>query len=161
MEVFEITTIGKCDLSTASCPDHNAGLEKELEQFKDADVFILSLLSENDVMYLHLEQEGKACENLNIVFQNYPIVDLGNPVYKQFVDLVEKLYAQMKNYNQFVVHCQHGIGRSSTVAIGLMLKSGISLDRALELAKSARGMTVPQSRSQKELLSEYFKNIQV
>ena len=158
MERFFISEINGCKVFTASCPN-GASIEEDLSENKNSQSFVLSLLDDNDIQFLKLEKEEAIANSLGITFKNFPIGDMGIPVYQKFVELMDELLDVTRTHQNLIIHCQHGIGRSGTMAVGLMLRAGFELEEAKSLASKARSMQVPQSRAQNKLLNHYAQEL--
>ena len=46
------------------------------------------------------------------------------------------------------VHCRQGIGRSGLVTAGVLMSSGATVERAIRMVSSARGLDVPETSEQ-------------
>jgi protein-tyrosine phosphatase len=51
--------------------------------------------------------------------------------------------AHLARGERVLVHCQHGIGRSATLALCVLVEDGLAPLAALELAKTRRGLVSP------------------
>jgi len=153
---FWITKINKCEIGISPCPSGGLDLETELNSlFLGNQLSLISLLVEEEVIALKLHNEGLISTKIGIDFRAFPIVDSSIPGASNFIGFIEELYVQTKEVNRMLIHCRAGIGRSSLIALGLMTKHGLNLKESIELASKVRGIDVPQSFSQRKLLSYY------
>lgn len=116
---------------------------------------IVSLLEEAEQEHLALIEEAKICNTNSIEFVHFPIPDQGIPGITRFTGFIEQLYNQTKKSNGIYIHCRHGIGRSGMVVVAFLVRHGLPILDALELVAKKRGVRVPESLSQKKLLSAY------
>lgn len=86
-------------------------------------------------------------------------MDKGICGFDQFVEFIEMLYSRTQELNSILIHCQHGVGRSGMVALGLMLRYGKDLQKSIKGVSKTRGYDVPQSLSQQRLLGAYSKSL--
>lgn len=138
----------------AIMPRPRAGdwLADELASWKAAGVdIVVSLLDDNEIAELALQQERTLSESIGLVFVSYPIVDRSVPSsIDDFLSLTDQLYAQLSNNRGIGVHCRMGIGRSSLVAACLLVKSGFSTAQAFASISRDRGIDVPDTNEQIE-----------
>lgn len=161
MDLYKITEIGSCKINISSCPKktHSDKLDLQYLKEKSARILIISLLTYDEISNLKLENEELEAKELSIDFINFPISDMGIPGYEEFVSFIEKLFTKTMSYEKIIIHCKHGIGRSGLIALGLMVKNGNDLSESINAATKIRGYAIPQSVSQRKLLSLYSKNL--
>lgn len=82
----------------------------------------------------------------------WPIPDLGAPGLGEAVHLLEVLRARLGSGERLLLHCGAGIGRAGTVAAGLVMMSGWSLEDAIGLVRAHRPLAGPEAGPQIELL---------
>jgi protein-tyrosine phosphatase len=161
LELFEIESINNCFICIASCPRVDENGEPNLKSVQESidDILLVSLLTSSEIKNLNLGKEEAITKELGIDFINFPIADMGIPVYKQFVEFIDKLYSKTDGLDKLIIHCKHGIGRSGLIALGLMVRDGGELKLAIKKVSKIRGFDIPQSSSQRKLLSHYFKEV--
>jgi protein-tyrosine phosphatase len=130
-------------------------LADDLAGWKDGGAeIVVSLLDDDEMDAMGLDEEPAICAALGFEFQRFPIPDHGLPTSRDaFVALIERLHAESQSGRGIVAHCYAGIGRSSLVAASLLVRAGLSLDDALERISDARGLPVPDTAAQHRWLA--------
>lgn len=158
--MYYITTLNNASVLFGPCPDRNLPLQESINAYKEKGIeLVISLLKEHEISELNLEDEEKFCLSVGISYLHLPITDMSIPSLKRFSDFIELLYKITNDKKMMYIHCLHGIGRSSLVTAGLLIRSGIPIKEALKLIADKRGLNVPETFSQKKLLSLYEKSI--
>ncbi len=159
--MYSITTINNSLILFGACPDSNTiPLSESINSYKLAGVdLIVSLLEEHEQIDLNLEDEEKICSLMGLSFYHFPIPDMSIPSLARFTDNIDCLYKYTYDKKMIYIHCRHGIGRSSLVTAGLMLRGGMILDDVLELISQKRGLLVPATLAQRKLIWSYAKTI--
>lgn len=158
MKVYKLTEINGCHISIGPCPKGNEDLEKDIQELSGYGIsMIVSLITYTESVQLALSTEADVCKSHSIEFMNFPIMDKGICGFGQFVDFIELLYGRTQELNSILIHCQHGIGRSGMIALGLMLRDGKDLEESIMQVSAVRGYDVPQSLAQRRLLGAYHK----
>lgn len=81
----------------------------------------------------------------------FPIPNFGVPPDKQaFFQLAAELAKELISGKKLLIHCGGGIGRSGTLAIGLLIALGIRAEKARESVSSA--LSYPETTVQERLL---------
>lgn len=81
----------------------------------------------------------------------FPILNFGVPTDRQaFLKLVNELACQLLSGDRLLIHCGGGIGRSGTLAIGLLISLGMGSEKAREAVASAH--SYPETTVQERLL---------
>jgi len=112
---------------------------------------VVSLLELAEASELGLEGEGELCREHGIEFISFPIVDRGSPAsWRDARALAQSLELQLREGKAVAIHCRAGIGRSSLIAAGVLICSGLRADDALRLISLARGIEVPDTQAQRE-----------
>ena len=88
---------------------------------------------------------------------HHPVHDMHAPALAEFAALIEDLYARLSAGERLVVTCGAGIGRAGTVAVGVLIRLGSSLDEARGTVRSHRPMAGPEVGAQLDLLVEYAR----
>ena len=66
------------------------------------------------------------------------------------ISLLRKIAAALQQGKNVAVHCRQGIGRSGSIAAGVLVTSGVGVEKAIEIVSAARGQTVPETPAQRE-----------
>ena len=112
---------------------------------------IVSLLEQEEAAQLGLFEESRAAEDTGIRFISFPIPDRGVPASEQAaVSLINTISEALEKGRKVAVHCRQGIGRSGMIAAAVLASTGIDSSRALESVSSARGLSVPETKEQRE-----------
>ena len=155
---YWITEINAATIGISPCPAPSPNTENDITG-QDLTMLV-SLLSPNEEEQLGLEQEEVTCTAVGIAFNKLPIPDNSIPGVDNFTKFIDLLYSKTNEPGKILIHCRHGIGRSSLIAIGLMIKHGMPLKESIVMVRKIRGQNVPQHISQRKLLSWYYEKLQ-
>jgi hypothetical protein len=104
----------------------------------------------------------EACDDIAVLgecgirFLHLPTPDMAG-VGQAMLELGVAFAAEMaRQRRRLLVHCEHGIGRSATLALCILVDRGANPLSALQLAKDARALVSP-SRSQYEAWAEWLR----
>ena len=112
---------------------------------------VISLLENEEAAQLGLVDEKVAAESNGVDFFSFPIPDRGVPASTPaVVSLLKKIVEALQEGKNVAVHCRQGIGRSGSIAAGLLISSGIGAEKAIETVSAARGLTIPETPAQLE-----------
>jgi protein-tyrosine phosphatase len=162
LKLFWIPGPWRGGLAVASRPRGGDWLEDEVNGWCQASLnVVVSLLEKDEVAQFELAHEGDVAESKGIRFISFPIPDRGVPASTQeALSLLSTIAAALEEGKNVAVHCRQGIGRSGLVAAGVLLTSGMGVDKALEVVSAARGEIVPETPAQlqwiKHLPSEHL-----
>jgi protein-tyrosine phosphatase len=159
MQLFEVSKINDCRIYISSCPEVSKNGSIQLPKFNDLEIVLISLLENREAKFLKLENESEEAKKVYSEFIHFPIPDMGIPVYKDFVNFIDLMFFKTQHSKKIIIHCKHGIGRSGLIALGLMVNDGNDLIESIKTISKIRGYDIPQSRSQRKLISLYYKNI--
>lgn len=90
--------------------------------------------------------EAAALEAAGIWFLHLPTEDLdgvSQPMLDRGVDFARRV---RKDQRRLLIHCEHGIGRSATLLLCVLVDRGLEPMSALRLAKDAREHVSPSQR---------------
>jgi protein-tyrosine phosphatase len=111
---------------------------------------IVSLLEVTEISELGLEREAELSREHGMAFISFPIPDRGLPAsLRDAKTLAQAIASQVREGKAIAIHCRAGIGRSSLIAAGVLIYSGLSADDALRLITVARGIDVPDTQAQR------------
>ena len=151
-EIHWITDAPHGRLAIMPRPRAGDWLHGELASMQSAGVdVVVSLLTDDEINELHLEQEPTLCEGINLTFVSYPIADRDVPSsIDSFLVLVNRLHVYLQDDRGVAIHCRMGIGRSSLVAACLLVKAGLKPREAFRTISRDRGIDVPDTEGQIE-----------
>lgn len=134
-------------------------LERDVAEWKREGIEIVaSLLTGDENRDLELDDEPSRMAKAGIDFVAFPIEDRGVPRDADaFAELAYELATELDGGRNVGIHCRQGIGRSGLLVTAVLLAEGIELDRALNLASSARGLAVPETPEQRRWIEEYAR----
>jgi protein-tyrosine phosphatase len=146
----------------ASRPRGGDWLADEISGWRKAGLdVVVSLLEKDEAVQFELGHEGIVAETKGVRFVSFPIPDRGVPAStREALSLFGDLAAALEQGKNVAVHCRQGIGRSGLVAAGVLLRSGMGVDKAIEVVSAARGEAIPETAAQfqwiKHLPSEHL-----
>lgn len=83
----------------------------------------------------------------------HPIPDLNAPTTDEAAELIDTLTDHLRADQRMIMHCAAGIGRSGTMAAGVLMRLGAPLAEALTVVAANRPMAGPETGPQSELLA--------
>jgi protein-tyrosine phosphatase len=105
---------------------------------------------------LDLRDEAGESKRQGLEFFSFPIPDRQVPQSEaKLGELLEKLDSKLSSGKHVVVHCRQGVGRSGLVAACLLVKNGMSPGAAVEAVSVARGVTIPETATQRDWIERY------
>ena len=159
-KIYPVAEIGKGYLFMGPAPvsikPGNAWTDKLLSNGID---MVVSMLRQDESVYLQLADEAKSFETLGIAFKQFPITDLGCPNNEEdFAQFLKQLYQEIKAGKKLYVHCHAGIGRAGLVSCGLLALDDIPLDNIYSYIEQKRGLRSPQTESQRQWFKVFAKH---
>jgi protein-tyrosine phosphatase len=112
---------------------------------------LVSMLTEEESQELGLERESEDCEAVAIRFMNLPIPD--RSVLSDAADFLRRVdqLAEMVRDGRFLgVHCRASIGRSSVLAVSVLVRLGLGPGEAFDAVQAARGCAIPDTPDQRQ-----------
>lgn len=82
----------------------------------------------------------------------HPVPDLHAPPLAEAEHLVDEILRRLDLGHTILVHCGAGIGRAGTIAAAVLIRRGVTLERALETVASSRPLGGPEAGAQTDLL---------
>jgi len=112
---------------------------------------LVSMLTEEEANELGLHRESEECGAAGIKFVNLPIPDRSVPLDRDaFLHSIEHL-AEIVRAGRFLgVHCRASIGRSSVLAVSVLVRLGWDVSKAFCAVESARGCSIPDTPEQRQ-----------
>lgn len=158
MRIYWLDLFEKGNVAMSAAPKGNDWLEEEIKYLALRGITILvSLLEKSEIRELNLEEEKDMCEQNNIEFINFPIKDRQVPESKiQFSNLLQNIENALIENKKVLVHCRMGIGRTSLVCAGVLLKQGIKTKEVFDILSEKRTLKMPDTPIQKEWIEELF-----
>lgn len=155
-----ITAAGAWRVALSPHPLGGDDLQTELARIRsDGYGHIASLLEPDEAAELGPAHEASFCTMAGIRFHHLPVRDASIPGFDRYVAFIDQLAIALNDGNGLLVHCRHGIGRSSLVAIGLLLHAGVPYAEAVERVSQARGAVLPSTPPQGRLLMAYARHV--
>jgi protein-tyrosine phosphatase len=153
-ELFTIRRAGPGVLSTMGRPHGGEWLADEMNGLAAAGVtVIVSLLTDAEMAELELTGEAEAAQASGLAFYRLPTEDHHAPDLDAGRALAGALQRLLADGAGVAIHCQYGIGRSSTLAAMVLVLEGTPPEQAWKVISAARGRTVPDSPAQRETIS--------
>lgn len=143
-------------LAIAARPRGGDWLDDEAGAWRLAGIDILvSLLEDDEAAQLDLIRERNAAEDHGIRFVSFPIPDRSVPASTEAaVAVIGRISAELEAGKNVAIHCRQGIGRSSSIAAGVLMNSGIGAEKAMQIVSSARGIPVPETPQQRRWIEQ-------
>lgn len=114
---------------------------------------VVSLLENEEAAQLQLDKERGAAESQGIDFISFPIPDRGVPAsLPAAVLLLRKIVTALEQGKRVAVHCRQGVGRSGLIAAAVLMSSGVTTAKAIDVISTARGVPVPETPAQLQWL---------
>jgi protein-tyrosine phosphatase len=134
-------------------------LAEEISSFRNQGVDVLvSLLTEEEIEAVGLQQEADLCDQNGIEFISFPIPDRDVPPRdSRSARFFRTLLDRLADGKRVAIHCWAGIGRSGLVAACLLTAHEIPVKTAIRALSSARGGPVPDTEEQLKWISEFAK----
>jgi len=138
-------------LAVVARPRGGDWLEDDASGWRRAGIdVIVSLLESEEAAQLGLADEAKAAEANGIRFISFPIPDRDVP--KSTSDaiwLIAAISEALGSGKNVAVHCRQSVGRAGLIVAGVLARSGLSPEQAIEIVSSARGLTIPETTDQR------------
>lgn len=143
-------------LAVSTRPRGGDWLDADAAGWRSAGIdVVVSLLEPVEADQLELRAESKAVESEGIRFISFPIPDREVPAStRNALALLVELATALDQGKNIAVHCRQGLGRSGIIAAGLLVVSGSSADKAIEVVSTSRGHQVPETVEQRRWLEQ-------
>lgn len=154
--VYSINEAAPNRIAIVARPRGGDWLCDELSALSQEGIDVLvSMLTEEEADELGLHRESDGCEAAAIKFVNLPIPDRSVPLDKDdFLRSVEHLAEMVRAGRSLGVHCRASIGRSSVLAVSILVRLGWDADEAFYAVESARGCSIPDTPEQRQWVIE-------
>lgn len=153
---YKVAKVGKGEIYALPCPKADQ-LEKILNGLKEQGVNrVVSLLEVPEAAKLGVSDEPEICQQLGMVYQNYPIRDFATAENRRkFTGLINELHGRLLDGENIAVHCYAGIGRTGLVIGSTLIRHGVPAKEAMDWMSEARGRNMPQTQEQYEYLLDF------
>lgn len=143
-------------LAIGPCPNPNA-LSAAVEALISENVdLVVSMQTESEAASLGLDTEAGLLAAAGIAFWRLPITDHRTPPFTdETFALIDRIATALNDGKRAYLHCFAGIGRSATIAAGVLVRRGHSAENALRLLSAARGFEVPETTAQQNWIYDY------
>ena len=161
MRIYWIDKFKKGTLGMMARPRGNDWLEDEIRNlhFQGIDT-VISLLEKYEETALEIEKEKDFCTKYNIEFISFPIRDRNVPKNTGgFVALVSTINTLLSEDKKVVIHCRMGIGRTSVVAAGVLIKNDFDATNVFDLLSTVRTLQVPDTDEQIQWVKKIAPNL--
>jgi protein-tyrosine phosphatase len=154
IDIFWISTDATGRLGIMPRPNGGEWLDREIRDLCSEGVEILvSLLEGAEIWEFQLEALEDRCREVRIKVHSFPIRDQDVPQSAgRFGTLTQELARDVAEGRSVVVHCEHGISRSSMIAAGVLARLGVPVADGLAVIGRVRGLSVPNSPCQADWL---------
>jgi protein-tyrosine phosphatase len=144
-------------LAIVLCPRGGHALYADLLKFRRAGIDVLvSMLSDDQIDMLELQQEALTAKRLGMDFLHHPVPDHhipGDP--RSFRAFVNGLAERLRDGRRIGIHCWGSIGRAPLTTACTLIHLGWKPQAALAAIESARGCEVPETKEQKQWVLNY------
>lgn len=132
-------------------------LEDEIKRLRIAGIeIVVSLLTSAEQREFGLEHESELCRAIDMDFWSLPIPDMGIPLDNAAaLKIVRDIQDALDSGRSVAIHCRQSIGRSSIIAASVLVRYGVTPDRAFSLIAQARGYPVPETEQQREWVARF------
>lgn len=102
---------------------------------------IVNLMEDHEYALLGIPDYEQQLKSFSMEFFHLPIID-GNPPDERFIGLWKsagpKLRKILSGGGKILIHCRGGLGRTGTVAVQLLVESGMRTEDAIKAVRNAR-----------------------
>lgn len=157
MTIYWIPEITNGRLGMMTCAQSGETMLDAVSLWKSAELdLIVSLLENEEAIQLAFTQEEAMCRSAGMELVRLPIPDQGVPASFDAVNTaVEKITTRLSQGGAVGIHCHEGTGRTGMITAAVLVRYGLSENRAWIIASRARGIVLPDTLAQCVWLSEY------
>ncbi|MFF5262578.1 protein-tyrosine phosphatase family protein [Actinomadura viridis] len=148
--LYTVDLPGAGRVSTMAKPRGGDWLPDEMTALKAADVDVLvCALTPAELREADLDNEPHAARQAGLSFTHVPIPDRTVPDLNAVLPTLHHLTQRLHDSTNIVIHCRFGIGRSSLLAVSLLILNGTDPETAWAQFQTARGIPVPDTAEQR------------
>ena len=139
----------------------NRDLDNDFRQIKDVYNVnvIFNLLEDHEFQQYNILDYFTKAANYGFTVYRYPIKDMNIPTSMiDFHNIIVTIYQHMKSGHNVVVHCIGGLGRSGTIAAGLMVYVGYDPNVAINTIQRLRKSSIKR-KSQQTFVRKYAQSL--
>ncbi|MFI9047433.1 tyrosine protein phosphatase [Streptomyces sp. NPDC053427] len=145
-------------LSTMARPRGHGHLAGDMAALRGAGAdVVVSALPAAERAQLGLADEPQLAETAGLRFVALPIPDFTVPSIPAVLPVLRDLAEELRAGAHVVAHCRCAIGRSSLIAVSLMILEGITPETAWTAMERARGARVPDTEEQRAWTLDFFR----
>jgi protein-tyrosine phosphatase len=149
--LYWINQFAEGNLAIMAAPKSGVPLDEVMLGWKSEGVDVVVSLVEGAEIPGLAEAEQLLCDELNIEFVWFPIRDKTVPNSADAIAAVARQLAlDVAAGRSVAIHCRAGIGRSTTLAVCVLICLGCDGATALDMIAEARGMEVPETEEQRQ-----------
>jgi protein-tyrosine phosphatase len=139
-------------LGAMARPGQQEEVERDLRKAKEEGVdLIVSLLTDEEVKELGVDNEAEVCKRIGIKYRRFPIPDHETPPADQgTMDFLRACLKELRNGKSVIFHCSKGRGRTTLMGASLLVMEGMGAERAIQHVRGRRLIPVPDNKKQTE-----------
>ncbi len=116
---------------------------------------VVSLIEEQEVAELGLDNQGEALATAGIGFTRFPVDNFDIPDQGAFRKLIADLNDRLAASETLFLHCFGGVGRAGTTASCLLVEHGWDADDAMAHVTKVRGFRSPETDAQEDFVRRW------
>ncbi|GAA5016861.1 phosphatase domain-containing putative toxin [Streptomyces siamensis] len=145
-------------LSTMARPRGHGHLADDMAALRRAGAdIVVCALPDAERTELGLTDEPRHAEAAGLRFVALPIPDFTVPSVPSVLPVLRELAEALRTGTHVVAHCRCAIGRSSLIAVSLMILEGTAPEAAWTAMERARGARVPDTEEQRTWTLEFYR----
>ncbi|WP_236076230.1 phosphatase domain-containing putative toxin [Streptomyces coffeae] len=145
-------------LSTMARPRGHGRLAGDMAALRGAGAdVVVCALPDAERTELGLADEPRLAEAAGLRFIALPIPDFTVPSIPVVLPVLRELTEELRAGAHVVAHCRCAIGRSSLIAVCLMILEGMAPETAWTAMERARGTRVPDTEEQRAWTLEFYR----
>ena len=117
---------------------------------------VASLLEREEAASIGLATQGDVMRTAGLEFVSLPVTDHGLPdTLASYDTVVRQLADRVRDGRRIACHCFAGLGRSPTLAAGVLIRLGLDADEVIARLSEARKVPVPETQPQFDWIHDY------